>query len=67
MSYNTWHDYGYGICTDDLKEEISLVKLMELVQTAPKLYEKVKKFIDEDCDGQIIIITRNTGCCYKGW
>ena len=54
MSYNTWHDYGYGICTDDLKEEISLVKLMKLVQVAPKLYEKVKKFIDEDCDGQIM-------------
>lgn len=54
MSYITWHDYGYGICIDDLKEEISLVKLMKLVQTAPELYERVKKFIDEDCDGQII-------------
>lgn len=54
MSYNTWHDYGYGICTDDLKEDISLVKLMKLVQVAPKLYEKVKKFIDNDCDGQIM-------------
>ena len=53
MSYKTWINYGYGICTDDLKEEISLVKLMKLVQTAPKLYEKVKKFIDEDCGGQI--------------
>ena len=47
MSYNTWHDYGYGICTDDLKEEISLIKLMKLVQIAPKLYEKVKGGIRE--------------------
>ena len=42
MSYNTWHDYGYGICTDDLKEEINLVKLMKLIQLAPNLYERVK-------------------------
>ena len=54
MSYSTWHDYGYGICTSNLKEEISLVGLMKLIQTAPKLYEKVKKFIEEDCDGQVM-------------
>lgn len=53
MSYNTRHDYGYGICTDDLKEEISLVKLMKLIQLAPGLYERVKKYIDVFCDGQI--------------
>lgn len=40
MSYHTWHDYGYGICIDDIKEEISLVRLMKLIQTAPKLYGK---------------------------
>ena len=22
MSYSTWHDYGYGICTSNLKEEL---------------------------------------------
>ena len=53
MSYNTWHDYGYRICTDDLKEEISLVKLMKLIQLAPNLYEKVKEYIDTYYDGQI--------------
>lgn len=53
MSYDTRHNYGYGICTSDLKEEISSVRLMELIQTAPKLYENVKKYIDEECDGQI--------------
>lgn len=53
MSYNTWHDYGYGICTDDLKEEINLVKLMKLIQLAPNLYERVKEYIDTYCDGQI--------------
>lgn len=53
MSYNTWHNYGYGICTDDLKEEINLVKLMKLIQLAPNLYERVKEYIDTYCDGQI--------------
>lgn len=51
MSYNTWHNYGYGICTDDLKEEINLVKLMKLIQLAPNLYERVKAYIDAYCDG----------------
>lgn len=54
MSYHTWHDYGYGICIDDIKEEISLVRLMKLIQTAPKLYGKVTKYIDEYLDGQVM-------------
>ena len=27
----SWHDYGFGICTSNLKEEISLPGLMELI------------------------------------
>ena len=54
MSYSTWHDYGYGVCVDDLKEEISLVKLMKLIRLAPKLHEKIKRYIDDECNGQIM-------------
>lgn len=54
MSYSTWHDYGYGICTSNLKNEISVVRLMKLIQTAPKLYGKVKQYIEDCCDGQIM-------------
>lgn len=50
MSYQTWHDYGYGICVSDLKEEIELDRLMKLIQMAPKLHMQVEEFID--CDEQ---------------
>lgn len=53
MSYNTWHDYGYGICTDNLREEVSLDRLMKLVKTAPKLYERVQKYAKGNCRGEI--------------
>ncbi len=36
----SWHDYGFGICTSNLKEEISLPGLMELISQAPELKEK---------------------------
>ena len=41
MSESTWHDYGFGICTSNLKEEISLPGLMELISQASELKEKV--------------------------
>ena len=37
MSYQTWHDYGYGICVDDI--ETTVDKVFELVHMAPK-FEK---------------------------
>lgn len=67
MGYNTRHDYGYGICIDDIKEEISLVRLMKLISTAPKLYKKVTKYIDEYLDGQLMevdeILTEYVEAC----
>ena len=46
MSYHTWHDYGYGICISDLKEEIKLERLVELVKTAPNLYKNINIFLE---------------------
>ena len=37
MSYRTWHDYGYGICTADLSKESIM-----------KLYKHYNE--EEDCD-----------------
>ena len=56
MSYSTWTDYGYGICVDDLKsEDISLDRLINLIQLAPELYKGVKDFVTAHCNGQMTI------------
>lgn len=34
MSYSTWHDYGYGICIDDLNE-FTFEQLYELICMSP--------------------------------
>lgn len=47
----SWHDYGFGICTSNLKEEISLPGLMELISQAPELKERVNTFINNECGG----------------
>ena len=39
MSYHTWHNYGYGICTDKL-ETAEVSRIQELIRCAPE-YEKV--------------------------
>lgn len=51
MSYRTWHDYGYGICTADLSKESIM-----------KLYKHYNE--EEDCElGEKIIndINSNNG------
>ena len=45
----SWHDYGFGICTSNLKEEISLPGLMELISQAPELKERVNTFMNNEC------------------
>jgi len=35
MSYSTWHNYGYGICTSDLKID-SVECIEELLKHAPE-------------------------------
>lgn len=47
----SWHDYGFGICTSNLKEEISLPGLMELISQAPELKERVNTFMNNECGG----------------
>lgn len=43
--------YGFGICTSNLKEEISLPGLMELISQAPELKERVNTFMNDECGG----------------
>ena len=35
MSYISWHNYGYGICTDDITER-SIERLKNLLALAPE-------------------------------
>ena len=39
MSHRTWHNYGYGICTDKL-EAVEVSRIQALIHCAPE-YEKV--------------------------
>ena len=46
MSHCSWHNYGYGICTDDL--EISDVeKIKALIQLAPEYEKKVMQLFTD--------------------
>lgn len=38
MSYISWHNYGYGICTDDITER-SIERLKNLLALAPEFNE----------------------------
>lgn len=46
MSYETWHDYGYGICTDDIACD-SVEKMQELLCFAPKFRKSLNKYFSE--------------------
>ena len=56
----SWHDYGFGICTSNLKEEISLPGLMELISQAPELKERVNTFMNDECGGAFNKIKENS-------
>lgn len=48
MSYYTWHNYGYGICTSDL--EISSVERIEkLLAYAPEYQKEIHDWFN-DCE-----------------
>ena len=49
MAYQTWINYGYGICVSDLEKEVPANNLMTLIKQAPKLFKKMKKFFEEFC------------------
>lgn len=44
MSYNTWHNYGYGICVSDIKEK-SLERLQQLIHCAPGCEESINGWL----------------------
>ena len=37
MSYHTWHDYGIGICMDEIKID-TVERIHKLIQKAPNLF-----------------------------
>ncbi len=47
MSYSTWHNYGYGICTDDIEVE-SVERLEALLAQAPEFRRMVHEWLSEN-------------------
>ena len=59
MSYSTWHDYGYGICVDDVKTTAD--RVFEFVHLAPNFEKEFYKWIeslreegDPECISELI-------------
>lgn len=46
MSYHTWHNYGYGICTDKL-ETSTVSRIQLLIHCAPEYEKAVNKLLLE--------------------
>ena len=46
MSYDTWHNYGYGICVDDIEEQ-DVGKLRQLLDCAPLFHAEVEKWLSD--------------------
>lgn len=46
MSYHTWHNYGYGICTDKL-ETAEVSRIQTLIRCAPEYEKVVNKLLQE--------------------
>lgn len=44
MSYQSWHEYGYGICMDDVSTTAE--KVFELVHMAPEFEKKFNKWVE---------------------
>ena len=40
MSYTTWHNYGYGICVDDIKTR-DVTRLESMLKLAPNLDREI--------------------------
>jgi hypothetical protein len=76
MSYSTWHDYGFGICVDDIKATEN--KVFELIHLAPNFEKEFYEWIEtfrEDGDPESIaeLITmdqieeyEDNSCCLRG-
>ncbi len=46
MSYSTWHNYGYGICVDDIKTQ-DVSRLQALLELSPEAKAKVESWLSE--------------------
>ena len=46
MSYHTWHNYGYGICVDDIQAQ-SVQRLQALLKLAPKLDGRIHAWLSD--------------------
>ena len=46
MSFHTWHNYGYGICVDDIPTPSS-EQLFALLRLAPVFEQKVHEYLSE--------------------
>ena len=46
MSFSTWHNYGYGVRTDDVKID-SPDRIKELIHLAPEYEKSVEAFLSE--------------------
>lgn len=46
MSYRTWHNYGYGICVDDIKTQ-NVSRLQALLELAPEFKAKIEGWLSE--------------------
>ena len=46
MSYSTWHNYGYGICVDDIKSQ-DVERLQALLDLTPKFKAKIEGWLSE--------------------
>ena len=47
MSYETWHEHGYGICTDDIGE-VSVPQIKMLLQLAPTLEKEIDQCLSDN-------------------
>ena len=46
MSYITYINYGYGVCTDDLEQYVNKETFTRLVSLAPNYKESIKDFLE---------------------
>ena len=70
MSYTTWHNYGRGICTDDITV-YNVLRLQKLLELAPQFQTEVQSwllerdiasptwedYMDYDCDYELGLAT----------
>lgn len=81
MSYKTWHEYGYGIVVDDVRESadqnFTVEKLLNFIHCAPKLEERYLKWLHANYDSEVTdelyedigvneLLEYEGDCCYCG-